>query len=107
MVQDEPAPVIEAKDGMIMLRELQASDPRFIGPYRLRGLLGMGGMGRVFLGQSAEGLLVAVKVIRADLATDPEFRARFRREVTVARRVSSQFTEIGRASCRERVSDTV
>jgi eukaryotic-like serine/threonine-protein kinase len=75
-----------------MLRELQASDPQFIGPYRLRGLLGVGGMGRVFLGQSAEGPLVAVKVIRADLANDPEFLARFRREVTVARRVSSQFT---------------
>jgi eukaryotic-like serine/threonine-protein kinase len=75
-----------------MLRELQADDPQFIGPYRLRGLLSVGGMGRVFLGQSAEGQLVAVKVIRADLATDPEFRARFGREVTVARRVSSQFT---------------
>jgi len=77
---------------MIILRELQAGDPRFIGPYRLHGLLGAGGMGRVFLGQSAEGQLVAVKVIRADLATHGEFRARFRREVTVARRVSSQFT---------------
>jgi eukaryotic-like serine/threonine-protein kinase len=77
---------------MIMLRELQAGDPQFIGPYRLRGLLGVGGMGRVFLGQSAEGPLVAVKVIRADLASAPEFLARFRREVTVARRVSSQFT---------------
>ena len=40
-----------------MLRELQAGDPRFIGPYRLHGLLGAGGMGRVFLGQSAEGQL--------------------------------------------------
>ena len=33
-----------------------------------------------------------MKVIRADLAMDPEFRARFRREVTVARKVSSRFT---------------
>jgi len=49
-------------------------------------------MGRVFLGASADGQLVAVKVIRADLAADPEFRARFRREVTVARKVSSRFT---------------
>jgi eukaryotic-like serine/threonine-protein kinase len=77
---------------MIMLRELQAGDPQLIGPYRLRGLLGVGGMGRVFLGVSPGGQLVAVKVIRADLATDREFRARFRREVTVARRVSSHFT---------------
>jgi serine/threonine protein kinase len=65
---------------------------RSSGPYRLRALLGAGGMGRVFLGQAAEGPLVAVKVIRADLATDPEFLARLRREVTVARRVSSRFT---------------
>src|SRR5580692_5062666 len=77
---------------MTMWRELQPDDPGQIGPYRLRGVLGSGGMGRVFLGLSADGDQVAVKVIRADLATDPEFRARFRREVTVARKVSSRFT---------------
>ena len=77
---------------MNMLRELQAEDPQFIGSYRLRGVLGVGGMGRVFLGVSPGGRPVAVKVIRADLATDREFRARFRREVAVARQVSSQFT---------------
>jgi eukaryotic-like serine/threonine-protein kinase len=75
-----------------MWRELQPDDPGRIGSYRLRGILGSGGMGRVFLGASADGQLVAVKVIRADLAADPEFRARFRREVTVARKVSSRFT---------------
>jgi eukaryotic-like serine/threonine-protein kinase len=77
---------------MNMLRELQAGDPQLIGSYRLRGVLGVGGMGRVFLGVSPGGRPVAVKVIRADLATDREFRARFRREVAVARQVSSQFT---------------
>src|SRR6516225_4472277 len=77
---------------MIMWRELQPGDPGRIGPYRLHGVLGSGGMGRVFLGVSADGRMAAVKVIRADLATDPEFRARFRREVTVARKVSSRFT---------------
>jgi serine/threonine protein kinase len=77
---------------MIMWRELQPDDPGRIGPYRIRGILGAGGMGRVFLGMSADGEQVAVKVIRADLASDPEFRARFRREVTVARKVSSRFT---------------
>ena len=77
---------------MIMWRELQPDDPGRIGPYWLRGVLGSGGMGRVFLGASADGQLVAVKVIRADLATDPEFRARFRREVTVARKATSRFT---------------
>jgi serine/threonine protein kinase len=77
---------------MTMWRELQPDDPGQIGPYRLSGVLGSGGMGRVFLGASAEGQLAAVKVIRAELATDPEFRARFRREVTVARKVSGRFT---------------
>ena len=75
-----------------MVRELQPEDPQVIGPYRLRGRLGRGGMGVVFLGTSAGGRLVAVKVVRADLATDAEFRARFRREVAVARTVSGQFT---------------
>ncbi len=75
-----------------MWRELQAGDPELIGPYRLRGLLGTGGMGQVFLGVSAGGRPVAVKVIRADLAADAEFRTRFQREIEVARKVSGQFT---------------
>ena len=50
---------------------LQPDDPREIGPYRLLGQLGSGGMGHVFLGMSAGGRPIAVKVIRAELATDP------------------------------------
>lgn len=49
-------------------------------------------MGKVFLGLSAGGWLVAVKVVKDDLAEDPEFRARFRREVAAARSVSGLFT---------------
>src|SRR6266702_1416817 len=71
---------------------LQPDDPREIGPYRLLGQLGRGGMGQVFLGMSAGGRPIAVKVIRTELASDPEFRARFRREVAAAQKVSGLFT---------------
>jgi hypothetical protein len=74
------------------MRGLQPGDAHRIGPYRLMGELGSGGMGRVFLGRSAGGRPVAVKVIRADLAADPEFRVRFAREVAAARRVNGLFT---------------
>ena len=74
------------------MHELAPGDPELIGPYRLRGRLGVGGIGRVYLGLSPGGRTVAVKVIRADLAQDAEFRARFRREVAVARTVSGLFT---------------
>ena len=75
-----------------MIVRLRAGDPRQVGPYRLLGRLGCGGMGSVFLGRSAAGSLVAVKVIRADLAGDPAFRARFDQEVAAARKVSGRFT---------------
>ena len=74
------------------LAELQADDPQRIGPYVLLGRLGSGGMGEVFLGRSPGGRLVAVKVIRAQLAGDPGFRARFAREVAAARKVGGLFT---------------
>jgi len=73
---------------------LQPDDPREIGPYRLLGQLGSGGMWQVFLGMSAGGRPIAVKVIRTELATDPDFRDRFRREVTAAQKVSGLFTAL-------------
>ena len=73
---------------------LQPDDPREIGPYRLLGQLGTGGMGQVFLGMSAGGRPIAVKVIRTELAADPDFRARFRGEVTAAQKVSGLFTAL-------------
>jgi serine/threonine protein kinase len=74
------------------LDELQDGDPRQVGKYTLLGRLGSGGMGQVFLGRSIGGRQVAVKVIRADLARDRNFRARFAREVEAASRVSGAFT---------------
>src|ERR1700751_6097232 len=49
-------------------------------------------MGRGVLGVSPGGRPGAVKAIRAELAVNPEFRARFGREVAAARRVSGVFT---------------
>jgi serine/threonine protein kinase len=77
-----------------MAGELQAGDPESAGPYRLLGRLGGGGMGRVYLGRSPGGRLVAVKVIRPELAEDADFRTRFAREVAAARNVSGLFTAL-------------
>ncbi|MEU9013770.1 serine/threonine-protein kinase [Streptomyces sp. NPDC048479] len=70
----------------------EAEHPEYAGQYRLEACLGTGGMGVVHLATSASGLRLAVKVIHADHASDPEFRARFQQEVTAARRVSGAFT---------------
>ena len=77
-----------------MIGGLAPEDPGRIGPYRLVARLGRGGMGHVYLGLSAGGRPVAVKVIRADLAADPEFRVRFAREVAAVRQVSGLFTAL-------------
>ncbi|MFJ3906023.1 ABC transporter substrate-binding protein [Streptomyces sp. NPDC090025] len=74
------------------MEELGAADPRQMGRYRLLARLGAGGMGRVYLGRSTSGRMVAVKVVRAELAEDPDFRRRFAREVESARRVTGFFT---------------
>ncbi|MDC7337572.1 serine/threonine-protein kinase [Streptomyces lydicus] len=70
----------------------EAERPEYAGQYRLESRLGSGGMGVVHLARSSSGLLLAVKVIHAEFAQDPEFRGRFRQEVAAARRVSGAFT---------------
>ena len=71
---------------------LQAGEPGQVGPFRLLGGLGEGGMGRVFLGESPGGRMVAVKVVHPHYASDPEFRRRFAREVAAARQVGGFHT---------------
>ncbi|MCD9902698.1 serine/threonine protein kinase [Streptomyces sp. MT29] len=74
------------------MQPLEAGEPHTIGSYRLLGRLGAGGMGRVYLGRSAGGRTVAVKVVHPHFALDEQFRARFRREVESARRIGAQWT---------------
>ncbi|MFL9681432.1 serine/threonine-protein kinase [Streptomyces sp. KL110A] len=69
-----------------------AGGPEYAGEYRLQAMLGAGGMGVVHLASSPSGLRLAVKVVHARYAEDPDFRARFRQEVAAARRVSGAFT---------------
>ncbi|WP_406149642.1 WD40 repeat domain-containing serine/threonine protein kinase [Streptomyces sp. NBC_01012] len=75
-----------------MVERLGPTDPTQVGPYRLDGRLGAGGMGQVFLGTSPAGRKVAVKLIRPELAAAPQFRERFAREVDAARRVGGFHT---------------
>ncbi|WP_201776464.1 serine/threonine-protein kinase, partial [Streptacidiphilus carbonis] len=74
------------------MQALESDDPPQLGGYRLLARLGAGGMGRVYLARSRGGRRVALKVIRPELADDPDFRARFAREVASARAVGGAFT---------------
>ncbi|MEU6887254.1 Stk1 family PASTA domain-containing Ser/Thr kinase [Streptomyces viridosporus] len=61
-------------------------EPRRLGGrYELGQVLGRGGMAEVYLAHDSRlGRTVAVKTLRADLARDPSFQARFRREAQSA-----------------------
>ena len=71
---------------------LQQTDPAWVGRYRLVARLGAGGMGVVYLAETRDGQPVAVKVLRPELADNPEFRTRFGREVTTLTRVQGVCT---------------
>ncbi|MFF9479592.1 serine/threonine-protein kinase [Streptomyces sp. NPDC014733] len=71
------------------MRTLGAGDPLRLGPYRIVGVLGEGGMGKVYLGRDAEGRPAAVKVLLPELAHDRHLVDRFVREAQTARAVTS------------------
>ena len=66
---------------------LESADPRRIGSYEILSRLGVGGMGTVYLGRSADGGFVAIKLVHPHLAADREFRARFASEAHAGQRV--------------------
>ncbi|MFC7329851.1 serine/threonine-protein kinase [Marinactinospora rubrisoli] len=76
--------------GRRRLARLRPEDPREVGPYRIVGRVGSGGMGTVYAGTTPElsGYL-AVKVVHAAHAVDPAFRRRFAREARLMVRVDS------------------
>ncbi|WP_406142305.1 protein kinase domain-containing protein [Streptomyces sp. NBC_01089] len=74
------------------MEPLSSDDPREISGYQLRGRLGAGGMGSVYLSHTRGGQPVALKIIRREFAENPEFRRRFAREVAAARRVQGAYT---------------
>ncbi|MFF3672655.1 protein kinase [Streptomyces sp. NPDC002120] len=71
---------------------LSADDPHEIGGYRLHARLGSGGMGVVYLAYTPGGRPIALKAVRGEFASDPEFRERFAQEVASARRIHGLFT---------------
>jgi serine/threonine protein kinase len=84
-VNDEPE-----HDQQAAARE--APDPLIgvtVGRYRIESLLEVGGMGRVYRAIDSEGTLVALKLVRGDLAEDSVFRKRFEREARIAQQVKN------------------
>ncbi|KOV59874.1 protein kinase domain-containing protein [Streptomyces sp. MMG1121] len=71
------------------MKPLGTGDPLRLGPYRVLGVLGEGGMGKVYVGQDGAGSLAAVKVLRPELAHDTNLAQRFLREAQAAQAVRS------------------
>lgn len=73
------------------MKALTPEDPQWLGRNRMLAVIGRGGMGRVLLGRTPTGRLVAVKQIHPHLASDPEFQSRFEREVSASRQVTGAY----------------
>ena len=61
----------------------------FGGRYEIQGVLGQGGMGAVYKARDRElDRLIALKVIRPELATDPAILQRFKQELILSRNIT-------------------
>ncbi|MEV0415566.1 protein kinase [Streptomyces sp. NPDC050448] len=70
------------------MEPLGTGDPIRLGPYRVVGILGEGGMGKVYLGRDGAGRPAAVKVLLPELADDQHLAQRFLREAQTAQSVT-------------------
>jgi serine/threonine protein kinase len=68
------------------MAEFELQPGQTFGPYTVESTLGVGGMGRVFKAAGPDGV-VALKLVKEDIARDQTFRKRFAREASIAQRV--------------------
>ncbi|MGW8953145.1 serine/threonine-protein kinase [Streptomyces sp. NPDC055709] len=72
------------------MNPLGPGDPLRLGPYRLVGVLGAGGMGKVYFAHDNQGRPAAVKVLLPQLSNDRHMVQRFLREAEAARSVTGR-----------------
>ena len=91
--EDPLAPVVSGRPPLPPgLAPLAPGDPTEVGPYRVVGRIGAGGMGAVYGALDTYGRCVAVKTVHADLARRPRFRQAFAREVEMLARADGVST---------------
>ncbi|MGW0702462.1 protein kinase domain-containing protein [Streptomyces sp. NPDC002867] len=82
-------PCLSSEESNLAMNPLSAGDPLRLGPYRLLGTLGAGGMGKVYFGRDNAGRTAAVKVLHPELSHDLHLAQRFVREAVTAQSVTS------------------
>jgi serine/threonine protein kinase len=80
--------VLGVNDQNAMRAAAEPQPGESVGPYRIESMIGEGGMGRVYRAVGPDGEVVALKVVKAELAKDDVFRRRFEREAGTAARVA-------------------